>query len=44
MHTRKDLSQMKNAPNSKVNLDKAILRFAGDIAWANELIDKVDQA
>ena len=28
---------MKNAPNSKVNLDKAILRFAGDVTRANEL-------
>ena len=37
MHTRKDLSQMKNAPNSKVNLDKAILRFAGDVTRSNEL-------
>ena len=37
MHTRKDLSPMKNAPNSKVNLDKAILRFAGDVTRSNEL-------
>ena len=28
---------MKNAPNSKVNLDKGILRFAGDVTRANEL-------
>ena len=28
---------MKNAPNSKTNLDKAILRFAGEIRRANEL-------
>ena len=28
---------MKNAPNSKVNLDKAILRFAGDPLRANDL-------
>lgn len=28
---------MKNAPNSKANLDKAIQRFAGNIVKANEL-------
>ena len=28
---------MKNAPNSRTNLDKAILRFAGDLRRANEL-------
>lgn len=28
---------MKNAPNSKANLEKSILRFAGDIVKANEL-------
>lgn len=28
---------MKNAPNSKVNLDKAIQRFAGDILSSNQL-------
>lgn len=28
---------MKNAPNSKTNLDKAILRFAGEVRKANEL-------
>ena len=28
---------MKSAPNSKPNLDKAIQRFAGNIAKANEL-------
>ena len=28
---------MKNAPNSKVNLDRAIQRFAGDVARGNEL-------
>jgi hypothetical protein len=28
---------MKNAPNSKVNLDKAIQRFAGDILRSNQL-------
>lgn len=28
---------MKKAPNSRVNLDKAIQRFAGDVTWANEL-------
>ncbi len=28
---------MKNAPNSRVNLDKSIQRFAGDVARANEL-------
>ena len=28
---------MKNAPNSKANLEKAILRFAGNIVKANEL-------
>ena len=28
---------MKNAPNSKVNLDRALQRFAGDFARANDL-------
>ena len=28
---------MKNAPNSKSNLDRALQRFAGDFARANEL-------
>ena len=28
---------MKNAPNSKVNLDRAIQRFAGDVAREREL-------
>ena len=28
---------MKNAPNSKANLDRAILRFAGDVARSNDL-------
>ena len=28
---------MKNAPNSKTNLDRAILRFAGDVARSNDL-------
>ena len=28
---------MKNVPNSKTNLDKAILRFAGEVRKANEL-------
>ena len=28
---------MKKAPNSRVNLDKAIQRFAGDVARENEL-------
>ena len=28
---------MKSAPNSRVNLDKAIQRFAGDVTRANEL-------
>ena len=28
---------MKKAPNSRVNLDKAIQRFAGDVTRANEL-------
>ncbi len=28
---------MKNAPNSRVNLDRSIQRFAGDVARANEL-------
>ena len=45
---------MKNAPNSKANLDKAIDRFAGNlpvlpsadesIIWANDLIAKIDAA
>lgn len=34
---RKDLLRMKNAPNSKANLDKAIQRFAGNIVKTNEL-------
>lgn len=28
---------MRNVPNSRTNLDKAILRFAGEIRRANEL-------
>ena len=28
---------MKRAPNSKTNLDKAILRFAGEVRRSNEL-------
>ncbi len=28
---------MKNAPNSKSNLDRALQRFAGDFARANDL-------
>ena len=28
---------MKNAPNSKANLDRAIQRFSGDILRANQL-------
>ena len=28
---------MKNAPNSKTNLYRAILRFAGDVARSNDL-------
>ena len=28
---------MKNVPNSRPNLDKAIQRFAGNIVKANEL-------
>ena len=35
---------MKNAPNSKSNLDRALQRFAGDFARANELIAKLDMA
>ena len=35
---------MKNAPNSKSNLDRALQRFAGDFARANELIAKIDKA
>ena len=45
---------MKNAPNSKANLDKAIDRFAGNppvlhsvdeaIIWANDLIARIDAA
>ena len=35
---------MKKAPNSRINLDKAIQRFAGDVARENELIAKIDNA
>lgn len=30
---------MKNVPNSKSNLDRALQRFAGDFARAHDLID-----
>jgi hypothetical protein len=30
---------MKNVPNSKTNLDKAILRFAGEVRKANGFLE-----
>ena len=34
---------MKNAPNSKTNLDKAILRFAGEIHYNADVDEKLLQ-